>query len=876
MSDTSFDVVIIGGGPAGASCAAHLAKKGHKVALYEQDAFPRFHVGESLLPEITPHLERLGVMDKIAAMPQVKKTGVEFGFAWQDIGTLFDFSLAAPWGDRDTFNVERAPFDSLLMAHAEACGATLLKEQKVTAASQLKDGDCQLETSSGTVHCKLVMDCSGQGSLLGRTLNLKKGFPSHRKTAFINHFANFKRLDGEKEGYPAIVMADDGWFWAIPINKTYTSIGFVADKTTVQRMRKENVPIGGELTWALERCPLLRGRLGEGDIIYGKNKVVADFSYQCHPATADGYILVGDAAAFLDPVFSSGLYLALAGAESASEAAHQILTGQSAPAARAKYLKHFENRKRVFFKYIRLFYDHAFREMLVQGRGPLGVHRALIAFFTGKVDPIPFGMGWRLKLMDYFLARHKKTGNTVPTREGWSLFDNATHPAGAGHHQNRRSRIQRVACAMTAPSSCWFQAQLTRHAQARPQQRAWFLDDHTLTWGELPARVEARRDALQDLPSGSTIGLAQTNSTNFVLNFLALIPQHRVLPLSPRLPTVARERLLNEAGATHWIGEDNTLENISSSQVPDSHLAHPPGLILSSSGTTGLPKLVFRHTHHLAQAAEVHAEAVGLQADDTVLACVPLTHSYGLEHGLLAPLATGCTTALEADFDPTAIGPAAEAAEATVLPGVPVVFEMLCHMWQKPLSKLRLAYSAGAHLPSSVWQHCREVLNLKVGQLYGTTETGSVACIMHPDSPPGAGHPMPGVKISLAADGEVQVQSPWQMPSYLNQAPVHGPFLTGDLGTLEADGQLRLTGRKKLMVDVGGSKVNPLEVEAELAQIPGVEQCVVLPDPVSPHHLPRPGARGVEWRRRIQQSRPARPFEGTSGSPQSTQTHQAG
>ena len=188
-------------------------------------------------------------------------------------------------------------------------------------------------------------------------------------------------------------------------------------------MRKQGVTAGEELAWAIGRTPLLAKRTANATFPE-MTRSVSDFSYTCAPGAGNGYLMVGDAEAFLDPVFSSGLHLAIASAIDAADAVDHILKNDNPQAAQQRFLERGASRRRFLFHYIKLYYSHSFREMLLHGSGPLGVHRALIAVLAGRCEDIPLSMRWRLKLLDYFHGRQKAKGNIIPKRDGWSIIKN--------------------------------------------------------------------------------------------------------------------------------------------------------------------------------------------------------------------------------------------------------------------------------------------------------------------------------------------------------------------------------------------------------------------------------------------------------------------
>jgi 2-polyprenyl-6-methoxyphenol hydroxylase-like FAD-dependent oxidoreductase len=221
-------------------------------------------------------------------------------------------------------------------------------------------------------------------------------------------------------------MADEGWFWLIPLDDRHTSVGFVAHPDLVKRV---GVPATRMLAWAVARCPVVRDRMAaaRGE---PTNDVLADFSYTCRPYAGPGYFLIGDAAAFLDPIFSTGVTLAMMSAVEAARHTIGILRGQTSPAAaRREYVRYIDAGSRPLWRLIRRFYQHSFRELFLNGAGPLQVHRAVISILAGQVFPRPrWCLRWRLRLFEAFVSLNKRFP-LVPRRRRFSLL--AGEPAAA-------------------------------------------------------------------------------------------------------------------------------------------------------------------------------------------------------------------------------------------------------------------------------------------------------------------------------------------------------------------------------------------------------------------------------------------------------------
>jgi len=414
-------------------------------------------------------------------------------------------------------------------------------------------------------------------------------------------------------------------------------------------------------------------------------------------------------------------------------------------------------------------------------------------------------------------------------------------------------------------------AKLDHHATTRPDAAAVVCvggGARDLTWSQLRQQTLAAAAWVRDHtdPDG-VVALVSRNRPAMAAVFLGVLRAGRTLfPLDAALTEVEIDALAARAGVTCVLADAPAAARLTRGAVPLTDvLCSDPGaagpdrsrdawLLLQSSGTTGGPKIVRRSGPSLDAVAHNVAHAAGLTPADRVVAAVPLNHSYGLENALLAPVFAGSSMLHHVPADethgPQRFAPQAVLnAGATVLPGVPSMFEMIL-AGPAGCGGLRLAYSAGAPLPAALADALRARDGLALGTLYGATEIGSVTFAATRSGDDAVGRPMRGVSVRVVdpdhpdrdlaegAVGHLAVRAPSMFDGYLGVGDdrlTTGHFLTGDLGRVDPDtGEVVVTGRLKLLIDVGGRKVNPAEVEHAIADHPDVAECVVLPDPVSP------------------------------------------
>ena len=420
-----YDIVIIGGGPAGSTAALRAARMGLKAIAFEQQTHPRFHIGESLLPRNMTLMRELGLEEALLRVPHVYKIGATFGFGHGAEMTHFHFRTSLLQDNYEAVNIERAPFDLFLRDQARGAGAEFIEDAKVRRIVELSEGSVAVEVETKdapprVVRGRYLFDASGQNTVVGRHLQTRRTLPDLKKVASYGHFSGVFREEGTLGGYIRIIMCDEGWFWFIPLDETRTSIGLVLDAEIAKRI---GVPAKDLVFWGIERCPIARAWT-EKAVAPDRTWVTADFSYTCEPYAGPGYFLVGDAATFVDPIFSTGVCLGMMAANEAVEMVVAMESGKITPAAaRRRYRRFVRDSSSTFFRLVRGYYRHPFRELLMQNLGPFKLHSGITSLLTGSVFPRPpFPIRWRLRLFEAFVTIQERYA-LAPRRTGYSLIE---------------------------------------------------------------------------------------------------------------------------------------------------------------------------------------------------------------------------------------------------------------------------------------------------------------------------------------------------------------------------------------------------------------------------------------------------------------------
>jgi flavin-dependent dehydrogenase len=403
-----YDAVVIGGGPAGATVGTLLAKAGHKVLIVERGNFPRFHIGESLMPETYWTFERLGMLPKLKKSDFVRKYSVQFVTSSGKDSQPFFFDEMNPHECSVTWQVVRSEFDRMMLDNAREHGADVWQNTNVTdvllepsdtddlpratgvvvrrnadyklaavgqevpgAPLQGTSRGGELVTSEGanghgeavTVNAKVVVDATGTYALLSRKFGIKRNDPGLRKVSYFAHYKGARRDEGKNEGATLVLStaAGDGWFWYIPLPNDVVSIGVVGDLDRILAQYKSKGATPEQILEAeIAGCRGLDDRMATATRISPVH-VLSDFSYRATRCAGDGWVLVGDAFGFLDPMYSSGVFLALKSGEMAAEAIHEGLAkGDTSAAQLSKWGDQLSDGMTSIRKLVYAFYTKGF------------------------------------------------------------------------------------------------------------------------------------------------------------------------------------------------------------------------------------------------------------------------------------------------------------------------------------------------------------------------------------------------------------------------------------------------------------------------------------------------------------------------------------
>lgn len=381
------DVLVIGGGPAGSTVGPMLAEKGYKVVMLEKAHHPRFHIGESLLPANLPLFERMGIAEEVKAIG-MHKPGAEFVSPTHDMSSVFVFSEAWDKSMPHAYQVKRDEFDTILIRNAEKKGVEVHEGCKAKSVDFLPDNSAAIRA----VHddgretewqARFVVDASGRDTFLANRFQIKHRNPKHNSSAIYGHFTGCKRHEGVAEGNITIFWFEHGWFWFIPMQNDITSIGMVTwpyyMKTKGERSLEQFLRDG------FAQCPKLTERLKDAKLI-NEIEATGNFSYVSERNHGNNYVMLGDAYAFIDPVFSSGVLLAMNSGVIAAEAIDTCLQNPAkAPVALKRFDKLMKHGPKEFSWFIYRVTNPIMREFFMSPSNVFRAKEAVLSMLAGDI-----------------------------------------------------------------------------------------------------------------------------------------------------------------------------------------------------------------------------------------------------------------------------------------------------------------------------------------------------------------------------------------------------------------------------------------------------------------------------------------------------------
>jgi flavin-dependent dehydrogenase len=404
MKKDRYDVAIIGGGPAGSTAATLLAKAGRRVIVFEREKFPRFHIGESLLPFSVQTFDRLGVREKLDRT-FLPKFGGEIMAACGTKGVKFYFKDGFRSQRDRAYQVTRSDFDKLLLDHSSENGAEVREQTEVTKLDFADDRvKIDVEGSDGaksTIEARYLLDCSGRQTLLGSLFNVKRTYDHLQKFSVFAHYENIDRLPGRDATLIRMVRGLDRWFWMIPLTETRTSIGVVMDTAT---FRAGKLSPQTALEKFIDEQPLMKERMKKA-VRVSPVYSVGDFSYRNTRLAGERWLLAGDAAGFIDPVFSSGVFLAIMSAEKAADTLDAALRDESKRRRLFnKYSRSVNRIMDIYLTFVNSWYRRSkeFLEVFLNPTDTMQIAAAVNAVLAGN-EGTSLAIKWRMWLFYFFV-----------------------------------------------------------------------------------------------------------------------------------------------------------------------------------------------------------------------------------------------------------------------------------------------------------------------------------------------------------------------------------------------------------------------------------------------------------------------------------------
>lgn len=412
MSEIVYDAIVIGGGPGGSSAGTFLAKAGKRTLVLEKEVFPRFHIGESLLPYNRIIFEQMGVLPKLEAAGLFRKWGAQFHVGNGTKTLKLIFRNGRFTREPAAYQVERATFDHLLLKHARESGAEVREGVSVTNFS-LNENDVTVETMEGgakkTHRAKFLIDASGRGNFTGNLQKQRVVHPKLKKLAVFGHFSGVQLDQGDSRGDTVIVRLENKWFWLIPLSEEKISVGCVMDAEEFARMKKSPEEVFNGI---VAGSTVLRERMANARLL-NEIQTTSDFSYHNKRFVDRRLLRVGDAAGFMDPIFSAGVYLAMSSGKMAADAVVEtIAAGDDGYARFARYEKRVHDAMQYYWQMVEGYYTTPFMELFMEPRHKFSLPSAVTALLAGEIEG-GWKIRWRLRIF-FALAKLQALVPLVP------------------------------------------------------------------------------------------------------------------------------------------------------------------------------------------------------------------------------------------------------------------------------------------------------------------------------------------------------------------------------------------------------------------------------------------------------------------------------
>ncbi len=410
MTENQYDAIVIGGGPGGSSASTFLAQAGKRVLVLEKEKFPRFHIGESLLPYNRILFEQMGVLPTLEAAGLFRKWGAQFHTGNGTKVLKLVFRRGRFTREPSAFQVERAHFDHILLKHAATSGAEVREGYSVTNFSLNADGVTVDATAPGgvkqTLRGSFLIDASGRGNVTGNLQKLRVVHPDLKKIAIFGHFSGVPLDTGESRGDTVIVRLENKWFWLIPLSEEKISVGCVMDADEFARARKSPEQVFNDM---VRSSTVMRERMAEAQLL-GPIQTTSDFSYHNQRLVDRRLLRVGDAAGFMDPIFSAGVYLAMYSGKLAAEVVQASLAaGDDGTKRFPAYERRVYNSMTYYWRMVKGYYTTPFMELFMEPRDKLSMPAAVTALLAGEIEG-GWKIRWRLWLFFQFVKLQKVFG----------------------------------------------------------------------------------------------------------------------------------------------------------------------------------------------------------------------------------------------------------------------------------------------------------------------------------------------------------------------------------------------------------------------------------------------------------------------------------